>query len=239
MADFSTLIIKQIKQELIKNIDPVYRDGERRFFKEKIKNFGVRLPRRRKITAKFWPEVKKLPKKELFALTELMFCSGYNELATIASSWLNKIKFTPDDFKIFSRWVNKYFDNWAKIDDFCTHILGRLINQYPQLLPQLFLWTKSRNRWVKRAAAVTLIHPFGKEKKYLAQILKTAEMLLTDTDDMVQKGYGWMLKEASKHNQKEVFNFVMKHKAKMPRTALRYAIEKLPEKLKKKAMAKD
>jgi len=83
-----------------------------------------------------------------------------------------------------------------------------------------------------------LIHPFGKEKKYLAQILKTAETLLTDTDDMVQKGYGWMLKEASNHNQKEVFNFVMKHKNRMPRTALRYAIEKLPEKLRKKAMVK-
>ena len=55
---------------------------------------------------------------------------------------------------------------------------------------------------------------------------------------MVQKGYGWMLKEASNHNQKGVFAFVMKHKAKMPRTALRYAIEKLPAILKKKAMAK-
>jgi len=84
-----------------------------------------------------------------------------------------------------------------------------------------------------------LIHPFGKEKKYLAQILKTAETLLTDTDDMVQKGYGWMLKEASKYNQPQVFAFVMKHKTKMPRTALRYAIEKLPLKLKLKAMTKD
>lgn len=238
MADFSTSIIKQIKQELNEHIDPVYRDGERRFFKEKIKNFGVRLPNRRRVARKFQSLVKKLTKAELFHLAEKMFAAGYNEMATIASVWIYSRgkEYKPKDFKIFQDWVEKYLDNWAKIDDFCTHSLGYLVNQYPQLLSKLFHWTQSSNRWIRRAAAVTLIHPFGKEKKYLAQILKTADALLTDTDDMVQKGYGWMLKEASNHNQKEVFNFVMKHKAKMPRTALRYAIEKLPTRLKLKAM---
>jgi 3-methyladenine DNA glycosylase AlkD len=55
---------------------------------------------------------------------------------------------------------------------------------------------------------------------------------------MVQKGYGWMLKAASETHQKDVFNFVFKNKAIMPRTSLRYAIEKMPKELKTKAMAK-
>jgi 3-methyladenine DNA glycosylase AlkD len=55
---------------------------------------------------------------------------------------------------------------------------------------------------------------------------------------MVQKGYGWLLKEASKKHQEEVFDFVMRRKAEMPRTALRYAIEKMPIDLKKRAMAR-
>jgi 3-methyladenine DNA glycosylase AlkD len=59
-----------------------------------------------------------------------------------------------------------------------------------------------------------------------------------DVDDMVQKGYGWMLKAASEAHQKEVFDYVFKNKAKMPRTSLRYAIEKMPQELKTKAMAK-
>ncbi len=238
MVDFITPILKEVKQELKQYLDPASRDGERRFFKEPIKNFGVRLPKRRKIAAKFWPQVKTLNKTELFNLTDKMFNSGYNELATIASSWIwrRREKFKAKDFNLFAGWIARYFDNWAKIDDFCTHSLGYLVNQYPNLTKELLKWTDSNNRWVKRAAAVTLIHPFGKEKKYLAQILKTAEALLTDTDDMVQKGYGWMLKEASNHNQKEVFEFVMKHKDKMPRTALRYAIEKMPKTLKQKAM---
>jgi 3-methyladenine DNA glycosylase AlkD len=53
---------------------------------------------------------------------------------------------------------------------------------------------------------------------------------------MVQKGYGWMLKEASRIHTKEVFDYVVKNKDKMPRTALRYAIEKMPQNSRKKAM---
>lgn len=59
-----------------------------------------------------------------------------------------------------------------------------------------------------------------------------------DKDDMVQKGYGWMLKAASEANQERVFDYVMSKKNVMPRTSLRYAIEKMPQELRPKAMAK-
>ena len=65
-----------------------------------------------------------------------------------------------------------------------------------------------------------------------------ADILLSDDEDLVQKGCGWMLKSASAHKQSQVFDYVMKNKNKMPRTALRYAIEKMPEKLRKEAMKK-
>jgi len=61
--------------------------------------------------------------------------------------------------------------------------------------------------------------------------------LLHDPDDLVQKGYGWMLKEASRKHQQEVFDFIQEHKKTMPRTALRYAIEKMPDDLRKEAMS--
>jgi 3-methyladenine DNA glycosylase AlkD len=70
----------------------------------------------------------------------------------------------------------------------------------------------------------------------LNQAFKTADAVLLDEDDMVQKGYGWMLKEASQAFPKEVFDFVNARKARMPRTALRYAIEKLPAKQRKQLM---
>lgn len=69
--------------------------------------------------------------------------------------------------------------------------------------------------------------------------VEIASILLRDPDDIVQKGYGWMLKEASRLHQPEVFQFVLDHKREMPRTALRYAIELMPEEIRKTALLKD
>lgn len=90
---------------------------------------------------------------------------------------------------------------------------------------------------VKRASAVTLIIPAGKGL-FLTDIFEIADILLTDVDDMVQKGYSWMLKVASQSNQQSVFEYVLSKKNVMPGTALRYAIEKMPGGLKKTAMKK-
>ena len=98
-------------------------------------------------------------------------------------------------------------------------------------------WAISDNRWARRAAAVSLIVP-ARKGLFLEEIFAIADLLLTDADDLVRKGYGWMLKAASQARQNAVFEYVMAHKAAMPRTALRYAIEKMPEELRRRAMAK-
>jgi 3-methyladenine DNA glycosylase AlkD len=108
---------------------------------------------------------------------------------------------------------------------------------YPEYLSGLKKWAQSKNRWVKRASAVSLILP-ARRGKFLEDIFIIADILHSDKDDMVQKGYGWMLKAASEAHQKDVFNYVMRKKHTMPRTSLRYAIEKLPPELKAQAMAK-
>ena len=108
---------------------------------------------------------------------------------------------------------------------------------YPEYLSGLKKWAISPNRWVKRASAVSLIVP-ARNGMFLSDIFEIAEILHSDKDDMVQKGYGWMLKAASQAHQQEVFKYLMNKKATMPRTSLRYAIEKMPPELKALAMAK-
>jgi 3-methyladenine DNA glycosylase AlkD len=68
--------------------------------------------------------------------------------------------------------------------------------------------------------------------------MNIALILLEDKEDMVQKGYGWMLKVLSQKRLTLVFNFIEQYKDRMPRTALRYAIEKMPKNLKEQAMLK-
>lgn len=71
---------------------------------------------------------------------------------------------------------------------------------------------------------------------FLNDIFEIADILLLDKDDLVQKGYGWMLKAASEAHRQEVFDYVMSKKEVMPRTAFRYAIEKMPADLRAEAM---
>jgi 3-methyladenine DNA glycosylase AlkD len=73
---------------------------------------------------------------------------------------------------------------------------------------------------------------------FLQDVFEICDVLLQDGDDMVQKGYGWLLKEESRKHQKEVFDYVVKNCKVMPRTALRYAIELMPKELKTQAMQK-
>jgi len=120
----------------------------------------------------------------------------------------------------------------------CTHAFGAFIFQFPKFISNVKEWTQSPNRWIRRASAVVTIYSVRRQK-HLKEIFEIADILLTDPDVMVQKGYGWMLKETSNHYPKEVFDYVIRHRREMPRTSLRYAIEKLPLDLKGETMKKE
>ena len=231
-------LLQAIRRDLNKRVDRVYKAGAIRFFKEDVNPLGVRTKDTRAIAATYWKEVKTLPKEELFTICEALMKKGTMEETLIAFAWLRRVesKLVISDFATFERWLKTYVSNWAHCDEFCTHALGSLIYQYPALKKKTFAWTRSKNRWLRRAAAVTLIYPFRQPKPDLTFIFKVADALLEDEDDLVQKGYGWMLKVAADHNRDEVFDYVMKRKDRMPRTALRYAIEKMPRAMREKAM---
>ena len=230
-------ILMAVRQELVLNIDEKTRDSAQRFFKEEVKFHGVKSAIVRKIAAKYFREIKSRDKKEIFSLCENLLETNYGEEAFIAFEWAYSLrrKYEPKDFQVFERWVSEYVDNWAKCDTLCNHTLGTFIEMYPEFIKNLQGWTRSENRWQRRASAVTLILP-ARKGEFLKEVLEISDILLRDKDDMVQKGYGWMLKEASKKHQDEVFCYVMSKKAEMPRTALRYAIEKMPAELRRKAM---
>jgi 3-methyladenine DNA glycosylase AlkD len=232
-------ILLDLKKELKSNADEHTKKTAQRFFKEKIKAYGIKTALVEKISKKYFKLIEELDKEEIFDLCEKLFASGYIEESFVACNWSYKMAdiFEEKDWQILEHWLKKYVNNWATCDTFCNHTMGAFVERYPKYLAKLQKWAKSKNRWVKRAAAVTLIIP-AKKGKFLKEVFVIADILLLDNDDLVQKGYGWMLKVASKEHQKEVFKYVMQRKAQMPRTALRYAIEKMPKELKVQAMKK-
>jgi len=232
-------VLEAVRHELQESAEEKTRESAQRFFKEEVKFHGVKSAAVKKIATKYFREIKGRDKKEIFSLCEDLLQEGFGEEAFIAFEWSYSLRsqFVPEDFAVFERWVDQYVDNWAKCDVLCNHTLGSFVEMYPQFIDNLGAWARSENRWLRRASAVTLILP-ARAGLFLKEAFEISDILLMDKDDMVQKGYGWLLKEASKKHQAEVFDYVMRWKAKMPRTALRYAIEKMPVEKKKEAMAR-
>ena len=232
-------IIENIRHELIQNADEKTKVSGERFFKEPVKMYGIRSAVVIRIGKDQYKALQNKDKSNIFSLCEELWKSGIMEESFVACNWSYNVHkyYEQSDFEIFERWVNNYVTNWASCDTLCNHSVGTLVEMYPPLLSKLKGWARSQNRWVKRASAVSLIVP-ARRGLFLDDIFEIADILHSDLDDMVQKGYGWMLKAASQAHQEEVFNYVFSKKATMPRTSLRYAIEKMPRELKAKAMAK-
>jgi 3-methyladenine DNA glycosylase AlkD len=230
-------ILSYIRRDLELSADEKTKNSYQRFFKENVKFYGVKTEIVGKIAARYFDEIKKKNKKETFSMCEKLLESDYCEEAFIAFEWAYSLRkyYDENDFPMFEGWVEKYVNNWAKCDTLCNHSLGSFIEQFPKYIDSLKAWTKSENRWLRRASAVTLILP-ARKGKFLNDIFEICDSLLSDEDDLVQKGYGWLLKETSKTHQKQVFEYLIKNKKEMPRTALRYAIEKLPKDLRDIAM---
>ena len=232
-------IIHNIRQELAKNSDEKTKKISQNFFKENITCYGIKSPVVQKIGKEYFKTIKDNKKTYIFELCEELWQSGYIEESFIACNWSYYVhkNYEPKDFKVFEKWIEKYVSNWASCDTLSNHTLGEFLEMYPENVSRLKKWATSQNRWARRAAAVSLIIP-AKKGMFLSDVFEIADILLLDRDDLVQKGYGWMLKVASHTHQQEVFDYIMRNKSTMPRTALRYAIEKMPTDLKKKAMEK-
>lgn len=232
-------ILKELRQELLRNSTEKDRMAGERFFKEDVKIMGMKAVVTEKISKTFYARIGDKSKTNIFSLCDDLFSSGIMEESFVACHWSYAVnsQYEPADILVFEKWIDHYVNNWATCDTLCNHTVGTLVEMFPTSIYDLKNWAQSYNRWMKRASAVSLIIP-ARKGKFLNDIFEIADTLLTDKDDMVQKGYGWMLKAASQAHQREVFKYVIRHKKAMPRTALRYAIEKMPADLKAEAMRK-
>jgi 3-methyladenine DNA glycosylase AlkD len=181
--------ISQIRIDLKKRSDEKTREGAKRFFKESIQLYGVKTAITTQIGKKYFKEIKHKNKSEIFSMCEELWKSGYIEESFIACHWSYAIhkKYERNDLKLFEKWISHHVTNWASCDTFCNHTVGEFIEMFPEDINVLKKWASSKNRWMKRAAAVSLIVP-AKNGKFLNDVFEIADLLITDADDMVQKG---------------------------------------------------
>lgn len=116
-------------------------------------------------------------------------------------------------------------NNWDLVDLSAHYIVGPFLTNKSRA--PLYRLAKSKSLWQRRIAIMSTFH-FIKKGEF-SETLKIAEMLLADREDLIHKAVGWMLREIGKRRLQSEETFLKKHYQKMPRTMLRYAIEKFPE----------
>jgi 3-methyladenine DNA glycosylase AlkD len=121
-------------------------------------------------------------------------------------------------------------NNWDLVDISAPHIVGRHLAGRSRKI--LFRLVQSKNLWHRRVAVLATFH-FIRARDF-SDALRLSRLLLDDAHDLMHKAVGWMLREIGKRDAAVLKQFLDRHAARMPRTMLRYAIEKLPARARKR-----
>jgi 3-methyladenine DNA glycosylase AlkD len=211
--------------------DPEFAAGLRWFFKEPVKPYGVRTPLLRELARLAYRELKQWPVAERDRFATELWKSGMLEEGVIVCHLYRRFAKLCDqrEFAMFEQWLDRYVRNWSHCDGVSTWLIAASIANRPGLADRLTRWTKSKNRWKRRSAAVSLIQQ-AKQGRGTETIFQVCGLLRDDTDDMVRKGVGWLLKETYPKRPRSVIQFLDDWRASAPRLVLRLAAEKMTEK---------
>jgi 3-methyladenine DNA glycosylase AlkD len=221
-------LAEKIMAEIRDSSDPEKEALLMRYFREPIETHGLTSQQSKDIARKYYPEVKGDLERAMSLTGELLSHRNLS-YSSVALRILERFRrqLEPSHFPVFDGWVG-YLTNWATTDHLCTKMIAETVRKDPSLVERLLEWTGSDNRWRRRAAAVSLV-PLARRGEMLGDVFRVADRLMTDGDDMVQKGVGWMLKEASKRHPEEVRTYLLAWREESPALILRYASEKLPK----------
>jgi len=200
-------LLEQIRTDLKAATDLKTQQSFQRFFKEQVKYYGVKTETVGKIAKKYWPQAKTLINKRFLGYVRSSMALTIPKKRFIVAFWLPNYldHLEPNDLTTFKRWIECYINNWAKCDGFCNHTTGDLIQKYPQTIGEVKSWAKSKNRWLKRASAVSLIVP-AKKGLFLKDAFEICDTMLADCDDMVQKGMDGYSKRKAEYIGKKSLN---------------------------------
>lgn len=234
-----TALLKEMRAQLKAAADPEFAAGVRRFFKEPVKPYGVRTPKIRELARSAYRECKNWPAAERDRFADQLWRSGMLEEGALAPHFYRRFSKScgEREFAMFERWIDGYVSNWAHCDGVSTWLIAACIENRPGLADRLGGWTRSKNRWKRRSAAVSFIQE-AKRGRQTETILHISGLLLHDADDMVRKGVGWLLKETYPKKPREVLEFLGPLRKGAPRLVLRLAAEKMSERDRRWLMAK-
>lgn len=223
-----------ISNELQQQIDKKYMATYKGFFKTKKGQYsendlflGIRVPNLRKVVQKYF---QKMTLQEI----EKFLYSPYHEfrlfaLLVLVAQYQHKSASLKTRSSIYDFYMTHItqVNNWDLVDVTVPHVIGHYLFDKEKTI--LYEFANSSDLWLKRIAIVSTFY-FIKQKSY-ADTLKIAQILFKDPHDLIHKAVGWAVRNVGNEDHDVMLDFLNKHYKEMPRTTLRYAIEKLDKPL--------
>lgn len=230
-------VAAQIRSALQDGGSAEHAAGVQGFFKEEIKSHGWYTAALRRAVRQCRREILREHDFDfLVRVADQMFSGAVLGEKAAAVFLLEQMDTQCGDreFKLFETCLDR-ISSWADHDGLVHYLIAPMVAAKPERAKAVFRWAKSKNRWHRRAACVALIRG-ARAKMFFPDIVKLSNFLLTDHDDMVQKGLGWLLRETAKYDAERAVPYLMKIRERAPRLVLRTACETLPSAVKKKIL---
>ena len=234
-------LVRDARAALRAAADPRVARSQKRFFKpwEKISLYGLKTPEVKRIERELYASVRKSwGFAEALAFCDLLMRDRHLESKAVGLSLLERYhrQFEESLLATAHGWLEDGLcDNWAVTDDLSTGVLWRLLERFENLAGEFEKWRQSRNLWVRRAGVVVFVKCAGKGR-HLDSIYRIVTVLLSDSHDLIHKACGWLLREAGKADARSLERYLLKHGPAIPRTTLRYAIERFPVEKRRKIL---
>lgn len=205
-----------------------------RYFTEGYNAYGLT---REKYEAKVKSilEDKNVNMKLVLSTAKLLVKSGKYEETSFAISLLKEFsgQFDVNTFKQVEKWFQFGIVNWGHCDVLCSYLITPFFNRKIISLRDISCWRRAKNKYQRRAVPVAMLELL-KTTKNCGSMFAFIEPLMMDTEQKVQQGLGWFLREAWKIKKKETEGFLLKWKDKAPRIIFQYATEKMTAREKKR-----
>ena len=188
-----------IRAELIAHSEPWKLPVMRRFFKEPIDAYCTYTEHVRNIAKQHGAVFASWTEKERTVLTKALWESGKYEEGTVATLLYARMrrKCGDSEWKVFTRWLEKYIRNWAHCDGLCADVLGPMLIAHPEWIGEMKAWAVSKEKYKRRAALVAPLKGIRKGL-FLSEANELLALLAADKEDIVKKGLVWLRKELAR-----------------------------------------
>jgi 3-methyladenine DNA glycosylase AlkD len=210
-----------------------------RFFKDEIQSRGWYTGELRKLARRFSRVIRGEEGVDyLVSVADNLFQGNVLEEKILAVLLLEPCvgDLTSAHFKLFDGWLERV-STWADHDALVQYVIGPMMVADPRRLRRVFVWSRSRNRWRRRASAVALLRGTN-QGLFWDEVQQITHNLLEDEDDMVRKGLGWLLRETARFDGARTMLLLMSIRAQAPRLVLRTACERLSSKDRARVLAR-